>query len=91
MEKGIYTSNLKHKCNEYLLELKDRYNTGGLWICERLGRRISFVCGREPDDIKPYERIDIDDNFILFIENKNDLLKDFDVILLRLKEILYED
>ncbi len=91
MEKGIYTSKLKEDCGKYLEKLRDKYKTGGIWICERLGRRISFVCGKEPDDIKPYDKIDIDENFILFVENKSDLINDIDVILLKLKEILYED
>ncbi len=71
MAKEISTFN---KIEKYLKEISAEYECGGLWIAEKMGRRISFVCGEKPSGFEPPSMYRINERYLLFCE-KPDRLK----------------
>jgi len=88
MEKETCTSK---KLVKFLGEIKERYDTGGVWISEKMGRRWSFYCGIQPFLLLPPASFPLDDRFALFCEKPDNLKRDIENIKTKLKELLYED
>jgi len=88
MEKETCTS---EKLVKFLEEIKNRYDTGGIWISEKMGRRWSFYCGIRPILLFPPVSFSLDERFALFCEKPENLKKDIEKIKAKLKELLYEN
>ncbi len=73
---------------DYLKHLKEKYKTGGIWIAKRMGRRISFYVGFEPEFLKPPEKFFINKEFLLFCENPIKMKKDIEKVISELKIII---
>ncbi|HDN85071.1 hypothetical protein DRN58_05610 [Thermococci archaeon] len=88
MEKETCTSK---KLIKFLEEIKERYDTGGVWISEKMGRRWSFYCGIQPFLLLPPASFPLDDRFALFCEKPENLKRDIEKIKAKLRELLYEN
>lgn len=88
MEKETCTSK---KLLKFLQEIKEIYDTGGVWISQKMGRRWSFYCGIEPFLLLPPASFPLDDRFALFCEKPDNIKKDIENIKIKLKELLYEN
>jgi len=88
MEKETCTSK---KLMKFLEEIKKKYDTGGVWISEKMGRRWSFYCGIQPFLLLPPASFLLDDRFALFCEKPENLKRDIENIRAKLKELLYEN
>ncbi len=75
---------------EYLFEISKKYSCGGLWIAEKMGRRISFVCGTRPSGFEPPSVYKINERYLLFCEKPDRLKKEIDFILKRIREAIDE-
>ena len=87
MEKEISTFN---EIENYLKEISKKTECGGIWISERMGRRISFVCGVRPSDFEPPEILKINERYLLLCEKPDRLKNIIENILRKLKEVLNE-
>ncbi len=73
---------------KFLDEIRSRYGTGGIWLARRMGRRVSFFCGFKPEGISPPEQYELDDKFILFVEDDKRFKKAKKTLLKTLKDFL---
>jgi|GEM_PF-1046480 len=87
MERGTFSSDVML---DFLKGIKGKYQTGGIWISKRLGRRWSFYIGFEPELTSPPCFLEIDNDFALFCEDDTLLRKDWELIRTKLREMLYE-
>ncbi len=73
---------------EYLKKLKEEYKVGGIWIAKKMGRRISFYVGFEPEILEPPENFEINNEFLLFCEDPSRIKKNIKKILNDLRILL---
>jgi len=88
MEKGTSSSD---KLLNFLKSLEERYETGGIWIAKKLGRRWSFFCGIQPKLFLPPTSFPLDEKYALFCENPELLERDLEEVKKTLLELLYEN
>ncbi len=87
MAKEISTFN---RIENYLKEISEKTECGGLWISEKMGRRISFVCGVRPSDFEPPKIFKINKRYLLLCEKPDRLENSIENILKKLREVLDE-
>ncbi|HOK22574.1 MAG TPA: hypothetical protein PKU94_05930 [Candidatus Hydrothermia bacterium] len=85
MEKEIYSSK---EVQDFLERVRCTYETGGIWVARRFGRRWSFLCGIEPTGPSMPARFKIDDDYMLFCENPEKISKKIVQITNKLRELL---
>jgi len=83
MEKETCIFNLQN----YLDNLSKEYDCG-VWICKKFGKRLSFFVGVKPYKFLPPKKIDIGENYVLFIEDFTRIEKTLEEIIFKIKNIL---
>ncbi|HOJ50342.1 MAG TPA: hypothetical protein PKW55_05975 [Spirochaetota bacterium] len=69
MGRGICISDLE----QYLKELSKTYNCGGIWICKKFGKRLSFIAGVRPVKLIPPISMEVNKDYVLFIEDDSNI------------------
>ncbi|MEM0331143.1 MAG: hypothetical protein ABIM31_00040 [candidate division WOR-3 bacterium] len=85
MAKETFSSD---KILKYLREVQREYETGGIWLARKLGRRWSYVCGLEPESFGQPEIFLIYPDYALFVENSEKFKLEVTKIIENLKKLM---